>query len=169
MTENLFEHSRSPVPVTGCLGRRYRGQLLLFLLAAMSFALPARSQVPCDFKGLSVGDKLTRDQLMQRLGISTFKVDPSRSEIDWQEVEKYGITGAADRQDDKTGPYCREDYCRIPFGITVGDDNIPVKVFAALKGRVVYAIEVSFNTISTVKCFTYFSVEPLILPMMGAV
>ncbi len=90
---------------------------------------------------------MTREQLMQRFGVSIFKVDPSRNEIDWKEVEKYGITGAAERQDDETGPYCRKDYCRIPFGIAVGDDNIPVKVFAAFKGGVVYAIEVSFNTI----------------------
>jgi hypothetical protein len=97
-----------------------------------------------------VGDKLTREQLMQRLGISKFKVDPpdsSRTEIDWKAVEKYGITGAAERQDDKTGPYCRENSCNIPFGIFVGDDKFPVKVFVALKEGVIYAIEVSFNSI----------------------
>jgi hypothetical protein len=150
-------NSRSPVPATGCLRRRFGGHLLLFLLTATSFALPAYSQTPCDFKGVSVGDKLTREQLMRRLGISTFKIDPpdsSRNNSDskehekyWREVEKYGIIGAAERQEDKTGPYCHDDYCRVPFGITIGDDNIPVKVFAAFKGEMVYTIEVSFNSI----------------------
>jgi hypothetical protein len=116
------------------------------MLAATSFfAAPVRSQVPCDFKGVSVGDKMSREQLMQRLGVSSFKIDPPTSS--WEEIEKYGITGAAERQDDKTGPYCRETSCNIPFGIHVGDDNIPVKVFIALKGDVVTAIEVSFNSI----------------------
>jgi len=117
-----------------------------FMLGATSlFSAPVRSQVPCDFKGVSVGDKMSREQLMQRLGVSSFKIDPPTSS--WDEVEKYGITGAAERQDDKTGPYCRETSCNIPFGIHVGDDNIPVKVFIALKGDVVTAIEVSFNSI----------------------
>jgi hypothetical protein len=87
------------------------------------------------------------EQVMQRLGVRTFKVDPSRSEIDWKEVEKYGITGTAERQDDKTGPYCHEDYCNIPSGIFVSDNKFPVKVFVALKDDMIYAIEMSFNTI----------------------
>jgi hypothetical protein len=117
-----------------------------FAIATISLiAVPVRSEVPCDFKGVSVGEKLTREQLMQRLGVSRFTVDPPISS--WEEIGKYGITGAAERQADKTGPSCSENSCNIPFGITVGGDNIPVKVFAALKGGAVYAIEVSFNTI----------------------
>jgi hypothetical protein len=147
MTKHLFGH----IPI---LARRLHGlrslALILVTLAGTAIATPARSQVPCDFKGVSVGDKLTREQLMQRLGISKFKVDPpdlSRNEIDWKEVDKYGITGVAERQDDKTGPYCRENSCNIPFGIFVGDDKFPVKVFVALKEGLIYAIEVSFNSI----------------------
>jgi hypothetical protein len=147
MTEHLFGH----IPI---LARRLHGlrplALILVTLAGIAIATSARSQVPCDFKGVSVGDKLTREQLMQRLGVSKFKVDPpdsSRNEIDWKEVEKYGITSVAERQDDKTGPYCRENSCNIPFGISVGDDKFPVKVFVALKEGVTYAIEVSFNSI----------------------
>jgi hypothetical protein len=53
MTENLFEHSRFPVPATYYLRSRFRGGLLLFVLAATTtFAFPAHSQVPCDFKGI---------------------------------------------------------------------------------------------------------------------
>jgi hypothetical protein len=113
----------------------------------MIFALPARSQVPCDFKGISVGDKLTREQVMERLGIKKFKFDPPRADfMEMQpEIDKYGITGAAEREDDKTGPYCWEDSCNIPYGVVIGDDKIPVKVFVALKGDMVYAIE-AFST-----------------------
>jgi len=62
-------------------------------------------------------------------------------------IEKYGITPAAEVQDDKTGPYCREDYCNIPWGFHVGDDNIGVKVFVALKNDTVTEIEIFFNSI----------------------
>src|SRR5271167_3419078 len=112
-------------------------------------ALPARAQIPCDFKGIAVGDKMTREQVMQRLGIKKFKLDPPRADfIEMHpQIDKYGITGAAEREDDQIGPYCREVSCNIPYGISVGDDKIPVKVFVSLKEDMVTAIEVSFNSI----------------------
>jgi hypothetical protein len=141
--ENTFvsRHSASPI--------RQRWTLATCLALAFTIFLPidANSQVPCDFKGISVGDKMSREQVMQRLGVRTFKVDPSGSEIDWNEVVKYGSIAAAERQDDKTGPYCHEDYCNIPCCVFVGDDKFNVKVFVALKDDVIYAIEVSFNMI----------------------
>jgi len=43
----------------------------------MPLLTPAvQAQVPCDFKGVSVGDKMSREQLMQRFGVSNFKLDP---------------------------------------------------------------------------------------------
>jgi hypothetical protein len=134
MTENLLRRS---TPIFAAL------------VVSMLSALPGRAEVPCDFKGISVGDKLTREQVMQRLGIKKFKLDPPRSdfmEMDPQ-IEKYGITGAAEREEDQIGPYCRENSCNIPYGIFVGDDKIPVKVFVSLKEEMVTAIEVSFNSI----------------------
>jgi hypothetical protein len=62
-------------------------------------------------------------------------------------IERYGITPSAELEDDKMGPYCRDAYCNIPFGLKVGDDNIPVKVFASLKNGTVTEIEVFFNSI----------------------
>jgi len=105
------------------------------LAASMAVALPVQSQAPCDFKGIAVGDKMTREQLMQRLGIVNFKLDPPRPDFMemHEQIEQYGITGAAEREDDKIGPYCREDYCNIPWGLHVGDDNIGVKLFVSLR------------------------------------
>ena len=60
----------------------------------------AYPQVPCDFKGVSVGEKLSREQLMQRFVVKQFKLDPPRPDfmqLD-QEIEKYGITGAAENK-----------------------------------------------------------------------
>ncbi len=127
---------------------RYRTLVLGFVLSATSLG-PVLAQAPCDFKGVSVGDKMTREQVMGRLGIKNFKTDPPSSSFEQMQsqIEKYGITGAAEIEDDKIGPYCRQDYCNIPLGISVGDDHIPVKVFVALKNDTVTEIEVSFNYI----------------------
>jgi hypothetical protein len=128
----------------------HRSAILGIMLGATSFlSVEAHAQVPCDFKGIAIGDKLTREQVMERLGIKKFKLDPPSPDfMEMQpELDKYGITGAAEREDDKTGPYCRENSCTIPYGVVVGDDKIPVKVFVALKADTVYAIEVFFNTI----------------------
>jgi len=130
--------------------RSIRWWALVFGVAATPLLRTAAySLVPCDFKGVCVGEKLSREQLMQRFGIKRFKLDsprPDFMQLD-QEMEKYGITGAAEREDDKIGPYCRENSCNIPFGIFVGDDKIPVKVFVAQRDDVVYSIEVFFNSI----------------------
>ena len=119
------------------------------LAASMAVALPVQSQAPCDFKGIAVGDKMTREQLMQRLGIVNFKLDPPRPDFMemHEQIEQYGITGAAEREDDKIGPYCREDYCNIPWGLHVGDDNIGVKLFVSLRKYTVTEIEVFFNSL----------------------
>jgi hypothetical protein len=92
---------------------------------------------------------MSREQLMQRLGISKFKINPPKPFLDdtQQLIEKFGITPAAEIQDDNIGPYCRDNSCNIPFGIAVGDNNIPVKVFVALKNDEVTEIEVFFNSI----------------------
>src|SRR5258708_40347804 len=95
-----------------------RRQILFFvaLAASMIFGLPAQSQVRCDFKGVAVGDKMGREQVMQRFGIKKFKLDPPRSDFMEMhaQIGKYGITGAAEREDDQIGPYCRENSCNIP-------------------------------------------------------
>jgi hypothetical protein len=95
MTENLFEASRFRIPVAGCLCRGATASVskacpggvvgpvgcwttILGFVVGVFLSAPAHSQVPCDFKGVSVGDKLTREQLMQRLGIPQFKKKSTR-------------------------------------------------------------------------------------------
>src|SRR5262245_31655092 len=101
--------------------------LLGFLPGTIAlFAAPAHAVVPCDFKGFSVGDEMTREQLMQQLGISKFKLDPKRSSFEetWPLQEKYGVIGAAEIEEEKIGSFCSEKSCTIPFGLTVGDDHV---------------------------------------------
>jgi hypothetical protein len=121
-----------------------------FILAASLLPYAsAHSQVPCDVKGISVGDKMTREQLMQQLSISKFKLNPKRSSFEetLPLLEKYGVMGAAEIEEEKIGPFCDEKYCTIPFGLTVGDDHIPIKVYVALTNDTVTEINVFFNAI----------------------
>jgi hypothetical protein len=61
--------------------------------------------------------------------------------------DKYGITGASELEDWKIGPYCRDDYCRIPWGVTVGNNDIPVSAFVSIHTGVITEIDVSFGAI----------------------
>lgn len=103
-----------------------------FLVVAASLYLApllACAEAPCDFKGISVGDKLKPTQIMAKLGMPKFKSNPPRGNPD-REAElmaKYGITGAAEIQDWETGPYCNATTCRAP-GVLVGT-NISSFVF----------------------------------------
>ena len=45
----------------------------------------------------------------------------------------------------KLGPYCDENSCRVPFGVTVGNNNIPVNVFVSFNEGLITEIEVSFS------------------------
>jgi hypothetical protein len=123
--------------------------IALVALSLVIGSAPVRAQVPRDFKGVSIGDKLSRDQFMARFGIKNFKIDPPEPDLGnrsfAEELEKYGITGMSERDDDLIGPYCRGDYCRIPTGVSIGDDHIAVKNFGAFRDGVVFDLEVAFN------------------------
>jgi hypothetical protein len=107
----------------------------------------ANAEAPCDFKGISVGDKLTPVQIMAKLGVSRFKTNPGRPSSDKESarIEKYGITGAAEMQDWEIGPYCDQTTCIVP-GVKVGID-IPSSVFVLFDKdtRQVQAINVAVN------------------------
>jgi hypothetical protein len=120
---------------------------LLFVFGLMVAPSAASAQIPCDFKGVSVGDRLTPDQIMKTFGILKFVTDPETASFDAMQplYDKYGITGASELEDWKIGPYCRDTYCRIPRGVTVGNSDIPVSVFVSFRSGVVTEIDVSFG------------------------
>ena len=52
------------------------------LVGALFFASPSHAEPPCDFKGISVGTRMTPDQIMTALGVSTYKMNPVRSSFE---------------------------------------------------------------------------------------
>ena len=118
--------------------------VLLFSFATQSFA-----GVPCDFKGVSVGDKLPAPALMKKLGVSKYVVNPNKDDFKalMPQSEKYGLMASGEMIDWEIGPYCFKDHCKIPYGINIGD-NIPASVFVSFDADThqIHAIDVAINS-----------------------
>ena len=110
-------------------------------------ATPSRAETPCDFKGIAVGSRMAPTEIMAALGVNKYKMSPPQPSFDetWPLMEKYGAIPAMELQEWKIGPYCDEHSCRIPYGVTVGNANIPVKVFFSFHEGMITEIEVSFS------------------------
>lgn len=132
---------------------------ILVSLALLLYCSAANAAPPCDFKGLSVGDKATPKQIMKRFGFDKYKDADEAQKIAHGDVayqaylkraEKVGLINAADEQDFHLGPACGRNYCRIPFGVTVGIESFPIRVglFIAFdKGGTIEAIDVSYDSL----------------------
>jgi hypothetical protein len=118
-------------------------------LTAMALALwvsAAQAQPPpCDFKGVSVGDRIGPAEIMNRLGITDYQMNPE-IKINRDNADEYGITGEAELREQWMKPFCTYTYCRITRGITIGD-QIPAYAFVSFHDGAVTEIEVSFNSL----------------------
>jgi hypothetical protein len=114
--------------------------------ASMAHATTVLADTPCDFKGLSVGDKLTPAAIMAALGIKQFKMNPQRPSFQQSQpnMEKYGLMGAGEMEDWNIGPYCDASICAAPYGVTVGNDSTPVSIVVGFHDGIVTEIDVSF-------------------------
>jgi hypothetical protein len=122
-------------------------RIAALFIGTFFFATPSRAEAPCDFKGIAIGNRMAPAEIMATLGATKYKTNPPRLSFDetWPLVEKYGALPAAELQEWKIGPYCDETSCRIPYGVTVGNNNIPVNVFISFHEGLITEIEVSFN------------------------
>jgi hypothetical protein len=116
------------------------------LVGALLFVSPSHAETPCDFKGISVGNKMTPVEIMTALGVTKYKTNPARASFEktLPVMQKYGLIAAAELEDWTIGPYCEETSCRVPYGVTVGD-NTPVNVFVSFHEGLITEIDVSFN------------------------
>ena len=103
---------------------------------------------PCDFRGVSVGDKLTQKQLMAKLGIKHFRLNP-RPDL-WlptkDDERRYGYLGAQDVARWRVGPFCLLDACYIPYGVEI-EAKVPAFVEIVYGGNdTITDIWVQFNS-----------------------
>jgi hypothetical protein len=110
-------------------------------------ATASRAEVPCDFKGIAVGSRMAPAEVMAALGVTKYTMNPPRPSFDetWPLIQKYGGIPAMELEEWKLGPYCDENSCRLPYGVTVGNNNIPVNIFFSFHDGQITEIEVSFN------------------------
>lgn len=116
------------------------------LCGILSFATPLLAEAPCDFKGISVGDKMPPAKIMAALGVTEYKMNPPPDSKTLALIEKYGFRAAGEIADWQIGPYCNTATCTIPYGVAVGNNNnIPATVEVAFFERLITKITVSFS------------------------
>ena len=122
--------------------RKIVGSVILCLIVAAA----THAATPCDFKGLSIGDTATPQQIMAHFGITKFMKnadDPSPNQIKEQHqaafnaqlkrAQQVSLTNAAEKKDWNEGSACGRTFCRIKYGdAQVGEEpySIPVGVYA---------------------------------------
>jgi hypothetical protein len=115
------------------------------LVGALSFASPSHAETPCDFKGVSVGSRMSPPEIMSALGVSQYKTNPSIN-YDMALAKKYGLIPAAEIEEWNIGPYCDDKSCAVPYGIRVGNGNgIPVQAFISFHEGQIIEIVVKFG------------------------
>jgi hypothetical protein len=108
------------------------------------FASPLLAETPCDFKGVSVGSKMSPAEIMSALGVSQY-TNPSRPN-DMALIQKYGLLAAAEIEEWNVGLFCDDKSCVVPYGISVGNANgIPVKAIVSFHGSQIIEIVVKFS------------------------
>jgi hypothetical protein len=98
----------------------------------------ATAAPPCDFKGISVGDHASPEQIMKNFGIGKYKKNVEVSQTpaerdaafnaDIERAKTVGLMNVSEEKEWKAGPACDATSCRIPYGVTVGNRPYPVLV-----------------------------------------
>jgi hypothetical protein len=120
-------------------------QIVALFIGSFLFISPSLAEKPCDFKGVSVGDKMSPAELMSALGVTNYKTNPARPSSEHMKalVERFGVAAI---EDDEFEPYCDDTSCRIPYGVAVGNMNrIPVKVSISFHDGLIIEIVVKFG------------------------
>jgi hypothetical protein len=121
---------------------------IVAFVTGLLFVSPALAGTPCDFKGVSVGSKLSPAEIMSALGIAQYKTNPPK--LPFEQIMalagKYGLMAAAEIEEWDIGPFCDEKSCVVPYGIRVGiGDRIPVKATVSFHDGQITEVVVSFN------------------------
>lgn len=119
----------------------------LLALAAMLSSPVLAAETPCDFKGLAVGSKVTQAEVMTTLGVTKYQKNPTRDpfKTSMELIQKYGLLSASEIEAENIGPYCVNDYCRVPVGVYVGSSKTPVNVYVGMSDGIISEIDISFG------------------------
>jgi hypothetical protein len=140
-----------------------RSSQIAFLSCTMLSA-GAWADAPCDFKGVSVGDRMTPAEIMATLGVTKYEMNPAPEPWDkaFARAKKYGLIPAGEMRDWDIGPHCNDHVCVIPYGIGVGNDDMPVRVTVGFSKEKITEIDVAFGYGS------WESIQPILHRKYGA-
>jgi hypothetical protein len=116
------------------------------LVGILLFATPLLAETPCDFKGISVGDRMPPAKIMAALGVTEYKMNPAPDSKTLALIQKYGFRAAGEIADWQIGPYCNTATCTAPYGVAVGNNNdIPATAEVSFHEHLITKIIVSFS------------------------
>jgi hypothetical protein len=87
-------------------------QIVALFIGSFLFTSPSLAETPCDFKGVSVGSRMSPAEIMSALGVSQYKTNPSQP-YDMALVQKYGLIAAVDIEEWNIGPFCDDHHCVV--------------------------------------------------------
>lgn len=90
---------------------------------------------------------MTPNQVMAKLGVQNFKMNPKMPTFDEFSpiAEKYSRPSASEIEDEEVGPYCVSRSCIIPYGVSIGNNNIPIKLFISFRDSTITEMDISFT------------------------
>lgn len=120
--------------------------ILIFIFQFIS-TLSYANISSCEFKGVSVGDKINIPDVMHKLGVKNYKINPKKPDfLEEQKLwDQYGFLGASEISNNKIGNYCDINSCRI-IDTFIGN-KIQSTIFISFdqNTKIINAIEVSIN------------------------
>jgi hypothetical protein len=116
------------------------------IVGALLFASPLLAETACDFKGISIGNKMSQAQIMSALGVTHYKTNPAPRPQSLALTEKYEFMAAGEIEDSEIGPYCSTTMCTVPFGVVVETSHSnPVRVDISFDKGLITKVIVSFS------------------------
>ena len=97
--------------------------MVLFAVALVVSSATQAQPTPCDFKGVSVGDRIGPAEIMNRLGITDYQMNPEK-DINWANVDRYGVIGEAELREQWMKPFCTTRTAVKAYTLASGEINI---------------------------------------------
>ena len=124
---HFLENKNSKFLFNDFMFNKFVKSILTSILLTTSISVFANDE--CSFKGVRIGDKLSPKDLMKKLGIQKYTLNPiflNVLENKHQELfNKYGPQ-SIEIEYDGIGPFCERNHCVIPNKLKVG--NVPINL-----------------------------------------
>lgn len=97
--------------------------------AGLAIALQAAAAPPCGLGGITVGDRMTPEQIMKAFGVANYRTlpSPTAGQEFLQHMSVVGLDNAVEEQELERGANCTPGQCSIPFGLPTLDELASVK------------------------------------------